>query len=53
MVAYIDSVSEIGRYGLITVRVRLLGVWDGEKVQFGDKPKTLVRNKHWLKKIKI
>jgi len=34
-----------------TFYVNLIGIWDGEKVQFSDKEKTIVRNKNWLKKI--
>ena len=30
----------------------LEGVWDGEKVQFDDKDKTVVRSIRWLKKYK-
>ena len=46
-VEYTDSKS-----GWKTVRVKLVGIWDGEKVQFNDGDKTLVRTKHWLKLIK-
>lgn len=32
-----------------THKVYLRGIWDGEKVTFGDKERTTVRNKGWLK----
>jgi len=50
-VRYEDSISGWdGKHGM-TVKRELFGVWDGEKVQFDDKDKTIVFTKHWLKKI--
>jgi len=50
-VVYYDTISikDNGRWK--NVKVPLEGVWDGEKVQFDDKDKTLVRTTRWLKKI--
>ena len=28
--------------------IQLIGYWDGEKVEFNDKEKTIVRTKRWL-----
>jgi len=44
-VLYIDA--KCGEYGK-TYYVELVGIWDGEKVEFSDKERTLVRNKNWL-----
>ena len=30
----------------------LVGIWDGEKVQFDDNEKTLIRTTRWLKRIR-
>lgn len=48
-VEYVDAkTGQIGkRKG--TIHIILQGVWDGEKVQFNDKDKTLVRSKEWLR----
>jgi hypothetical protein len=33
----------------INLPIILVGIWDGEKVNFFDKEKTVVRTKEWLK----
>jgi glutathionylspermidine synthase len=49
LVEYLDARTEsIGKQKK-TIRVPLLGIWDGEKVQFNDKEQTLVRAIPWLK----
>ena len=35
----------------ITVKEPLYDVWDGEKVEFDDEDKTIIRNRRWLKKL--
>jgi hypothetical protein len=30
----------------------LTGIWDGDKVEFNDKERTIVRTIHWLKLVK-
>jgi len=37
----------------VNVKTPLIGTWDGEKVQFDDKEKTVVRTLQWLTKVKI
>lgn len=44
-VLYIDA--KPGEYGK-TYYVELVGIWDGKKVEFSDKDKTVVRNINWL-----
>lgn len=34
------------------VKIKLQGIWDGEKVEFNDKKSTIVRGKAWLKLVK-
>ena len=47
-VTYIDSRSRTEGSRKISYKVELTGIWDGEKVQFDDNEKTLVRAKQWL-----
>lgn len=44
---YTDSRTKM----MQTVRVVLTGIWDDEKVSFGDNQKTVVRNPTWLTKL--
>jgi uncharacterized ubiquitin-like protein YukD len=44
VVEYIDAKSSNQK----TVKVKLTGVWDGTKVSFEDKDKTIVRTTRWL-----
>ena len=47
-VMYTDTV----RVGNKQTKRTLVGVWDGEKVCFADKDRTVVRNVWWVEKIK-
>ena len=49
-VLYIDA--KAGEYGR-TYYVELVGIWDGEKVEFPDKEKTVIRNINWLKNLHL
>jgi hypothetical protein len=49
LVEYIDTKTIIVDKKPFKIKIPLQGVWDGEKVQFDDKEKTLVRSIHWLK----
>lgn len=35
-----------------SVKIKLVGIWDGKKVEFNDKDKTIVRTTRWLKLLK-
>ena len=48
-VSYIDTVLVGEGRRKKSTKVRLIGIWDGEKVEFDDKDKTVVRNKRWLR----
>ena len=50
LVEYLDTKKEPGNNGK-TYKVSLKGIWDGEKVCFDDKEKTIVRTTRWLKKL--
>ena len=53
VVEYIDSrTATLPNGRKVTVKVRLIGTWDGEKVQFTDKEETLVKTTEWLKLLK-
>jgi hypothetical protein len=41
-------VKEFGQDKKIKKIVQLFGYWDGEKVEFDDTEKTIVRTKRWL-----
>lgn len=41
----------VGDRGKITKE--LTGIWDGEKVEFDDENKHIIRTTRWLKKIKL
>lgn len=48
-VTYVDTRS--GKKNSKSIKVELIGVWDGEKVEFiSDNEKTVVRTINWLKK---
>jgi len=49
VVSYIDARSKKVKHGSITIYVKLVGIWDGEKVEFTDKDKTVVKTINWLK----
>jgi hypothetical protein len=50
VVSYIDARSKKTKKGSITFYVKLVGIWDGEKVEFiEDNEKTIVRTINWLK----
>lgn len=49
VVCYVDVI----RVGRRRVFKYLYGVWDGEKVEFDDVSKTIVRTKRWLRPIGI
>ena len=47
-VSYVDTRSEKSGKGSKSIKVELIGVWDGEKVEFiDDKEKTVVRTIFW------
>jgi hypothetical protein len=48
VVEYIDT----KRYNNKTIKISLIGIWDGDKVCFNDKEQTIVRTTVWLKKIR-
>lgn len=53
VVEYIDARTETLPSGRkVTVKVKLIGNWDGEKVQFTDKEQTLVKTIEWLRLLK-
>ena len=50
LVEYINTKTiVVGKNKQIKIKEKFTGIWDGEKVQFDDKEKTLVRSIHWLK----
>lgn len=50
IVEYIDTGNLVDNKGRQTkIKLPIYGIWDGEKVQFNDKDKTIVFNKWWLK----
>lgn len=53
VVEYIDARTVVLPNGRkVTGKIRLIGTWDGEKVQFTDKEQTLVKTTEWLKLLK-
>jgi len=48
LVEYIDTKMKNNK----RIKVKLHGIWDGNKVVFNDKDKTTVRTVWWLTKIK-
>jgi len=50
-VSYVTNVSAVIHGKRKTIKMYLEGTWDGEKVQFNDDEKTVVRNNWWLKLI--
>lgn len=49
LVEYLDAKSSFIGKSKNTVKISLLGYWDGERVVFPDKEQTTVRTIHWLK----
>lgn len=50
-VCYIASKHEKVGDKVVLVKVKLTGYWDGEKVEFNDVDRHVVRAKRWLTKI--
>jgi hypothetical protein len=50
-VSYVTNVTAVIHGRTKSIKMYLEGVWDGEKVQFNDDEKTVVRNNWWLKLI--
>lgn len=51
VVSYIDVkyIWDSDNYCRIKNEIKLVGIWDGEKVEFDDNDKTVVRTIHYLK----
>jgi len=53
LVEYLESKNHFEGKKKANVKTPLIGTWDGEKVQFNDKEKTIVRSLQWLTKVKV
>ena len=51
-VQYIDTKNHFEGKVKKSVKIPLIGIWDGEEVHFNDEEKTVVRTIHWLTKVK-